>query len=118
MQADTAADQLGREQVAFEGLADEEDGRDDGDARPVVELHPGHADRGDETHGRADEGHEGQQPGDQPDDQPEVEAGNAQGGGIEDRQHGADRGLATHEAGQTSHRLLKRLPLISNGWDK
>src|SRR3546814_8977078 len=93
MQTDTAAHQLRRQEVAFDGLADEEDRRDDDDRYPAIELRQREPDRQQQADHRSEVGNEGEETGDKADGEPEVEAGKRQANGIEHRQRQADRSL-------------------------
>ena len=75
MQPDALADQLRRQHVAFEELADEEDAEHDQDRRVFgPELRDRDAAREHQPGHRPDIGNERDDPGDEPDQQPEAQA--------------------------------------------
>src|SRR3546814_20181149 len=90
MQPDPVADQLRRQHVAFDGLADEEYGGDDGDRDPAIELREREADREHQADQRAEVGNEGEEAGDEADHQAELEAGERQPDRVEHRQRQED----------------------------
>jgi hypothetical protein len=86
VQADPLANQLGGQHVAFQDLADEKHQGDDGHRDPAVELRCRKADGKHQADHGADVGNEREEAGDQTDHQAEVEAGQRQADGVEDRQ--------------------------------
>ena len=92
MQADALANELGRDQVALDHLAEPEDDPYPDQAVPFLKLHERCQRAEDKSGGGADVGHEHQQAGDDPDGQEERESGEPQADGIEnahndDHQH-------------------------------
>ncbi len=123
MQADLGADELRRQHVAFERLADQEHaitiamgvqfGQNCAIATTAATRKPV---------SQPDVGDEAQQPRHQPDQETEIEAGQRQPDRVEHREDQADYGLAAHEArdgvvdiaGEAVHRgaMLQRNPAI------
>jgi hypothetical protein len=99
MEPDAIAHQLGRQHIALEQMADQENHRDFRHADPFWwELRERHADRERRADQRADEGNEGDESGDQANDEAELQAGQRQANAIERSQAKADQRLAAHVA--------------------
>ena len=100
MQADLGADEVGRQDVAFEPLAEHKHQRPPADRNPVRPELRHRDDGGDEKSAeRADERNEAEQAGHQADQKSRLEPDERQADGVEDRKDQADHRLPAHEAG-------------------
>ena len=111
VQTDPVADQLRRHEIALDDLADHENGGNDGDRLPCVELGEGEPDRRAEPDQHPEIGNERDQSRAESDYDGEFQPRERESDGVERAQPEANQPLSADEAGQG---LVDQLDLLAD----